>query len=141
MPSDDRLSTRSLLWWLLTDARPLIVPFLLFHLIIEGFPLIEDLHQLIVDLITIELFKNVLLMLKLVLRLLSLFGPLLLLDYLECILWGLSMALSSLLSLTILFSLWVLIDSIDPRRQAIVLDSLLARLALEQVHVYSSDAK
>ena len=50
------------------------------HLTVEGLPLFEDLHEFVVDLITVQLFEYVLLMLKLVLRLPGLLCSLLLLD-------------------------------------------------------------
>ena len=53
---------------------------LLLHLAVECLPLLEYLHQFVVDLITIELFEDLLLMLELVLRLASLLSLLLLLD-------------------------------------------------------------
>ena len=60
--------------------------FLLLHLTVESLPLFEDLHEFVVDLITVQLFEYVLLMLKLVLWLPGLLCSLLLLDQGEGIL-------------------------------------------------------
>jgi hypothetical protein len=49
-------------------------------LTVESLPLLEYLHEFVVDLITVQLFKNVLLVLKLILRLPGLLCSLLLLD-------------------------------------------------------------
>lgn len=50
------------------------------HLAVERLPLLEYLHQLVVDFVAVQLFQDVLLMLELVLRLPRLLGLLLLLN-------------------------------------------------------------
>lgn len=52
----------------------------MFHLTVEGLPLLENLHELLVDFIAVQLLQYVLLVLKLVLRLPRLLSSLLLLD-------------------------------------------------------------
>lgn len=52
----------------------------LLHLTVKSLPLFEYFHEFLINLITIQLFKYVLLVLKLILRLPRLFCSLLLLD-------------------------------------------------------------
>ena len=57
------------------------------HLPVELLSFLEDLHKFAVDFVAAESFKNVLLVLELVLGLLRLLSALLLLDLGECVLW------------------------------------------------------
>ena len=60
---------------------------LFLHLLVQGFSLIENPHQFFIYLVAIKLFQNLLLMLKLVLRLLGLLRSLLLLNQCIGIFW------------------------------------------------------
>ena len=96
MASRHGLSTRVLLLLnFLIYGQPLTIPFaiqvfssfFLLKLLIKCFPFIENLHQLVVDFVTVELLQNVLLVLKLILGLFGLFSTLLLLNQSKRILW------------------------------------------------------
>ena len=77
MASNDWLSTLILRLWFLIQRNPLTILVFLLQLIIEFLPLIEDLHKLIINLVTVELLKDIFLMLKLILWLFCLLGSLL----------------------------------------------------------------
>lgn len=105
MASDHWLSTRIL--WLLfrAQAMPLAVLVLLLQLIVEPLPIIENLHELVIHFVTVELLEDILLVLKLVLRLLSLLSSLLFLNDGECILWLIRFTLANTLCPFVLLSL------------------------------------
>lgn len=75
MASDHRISAGVLLDWL----------GIMLQLVIKLLTVIKNLHQFVINLITIELFKDILLVLELVLRLFGLLGSLLLLDHGESV--------------------------------------------------------
>ena len=68
------VNAKSIIIWLL-----LLRSFLSLHLFVESFTLLEYLHQFCINLVTVQLLKNVLLMLKLILWLFCLFSSHLLL--------------------------------------------------------------
>lgn len=80
MTPPERSNTLVLRWCLLTHLQPAVLVLIKFHLPVELLSFVKDLHQFVVDLITVELFQDGLLMLKLVLRLLCLLSSLLLLN-------------------------------------------------------------
>lgn len=115
MASYNWFSTRIfLLLNFLVYGQPLTVsltvhPFgslLLLKLFVKGFSLVEYLHQLFIDFVAVELLQNILLVLKLILRLFGLFSSLLLLDEGESILGWLVLSLfDSLLQIVLAVTL------------------------------------
>jgi hypothetical protein len=87
MSSDNGLRTRILVRLLVDTESIIVLSVIMLHLIVELLSLIKNLHQLIVDLVAVQLPEDMLLMFKLVLGLLGLLSTLLLLDYREGILW------------------------------------------------------
>lgn len=127
----------SLSWWLLF--------IFFFHVGVKSLSFFEDFHQFSMHLITIKCFQNIILVLKLVLRLLSLFSSLLFLNQrvgvFRCRFFNiLSMTLSTtfgcllvwLLAIVFLFSLTFaeLVFVIDNmHRQTLVWQSLMCRIS------------
>jgi len=74
------------LWLFRTHYWSTLFSVFFFHLRIEKFPFFKYFHQFSIYFITIQLFQNVLLMIKLILRLFCLFSSLLSLDYTKSIL-------------------------------------------------------
>lgn len=110
IPSLNWLSTL-VLWLLCTHDRSWVLLLVFFlHTCIQLFSFFKDFHQFAIHLVTIKLFQNILLMIELVLRLLSLLSSLLFLDESIGVFWSwffnvLSLTLSSSLS----DLLWILL--------------------------------
>ena len=85
--SDNGLRTRILVRLLVDTESIIVLSVIMLHLIVELLSLIKNLHQLVVDLVAVQLPEDMLLMFKLVLGLLGLLSTLLLLDDREGILW------------------------------------------------------
>jgi hypothetical protein len=129
--SNHRLSAGILLLGLLSWS---FVSFLL-ELVIKLLSVIKYLQKLIIDFITIELFKDILLVLKLILWLFGLLCSLLLLDHRESIFWLLSfdvltMGLCTFVFDLVLCRLWIVIRCIYSLWDSIISNRLLSRLRL-----------